>query len=284
MAATSRKVEVIPPSRRWAMRPRDASAIEIPVASPLRVVVSDLARGERVLDEATSRYVVRVHRLRAGDPLALVDPGAGMEADASLLDANPRAARCRVDAPRPAQHRSPLAGVLLQALGKGDKPESVIKAATALGVRSVEFVHTERSVPKLGERSETRLRRWREIALQAARQSGRGDVPIIAGPRPLAAALSADDLPRGPRLVLAPDAELPLLAALGGWSAEQPAVLLVGPEGGLSSEELALAAAAGFVRVRFGPLVLRTETAATAALGALLGLADARRGSPAGAL
>lgn len=249
----------------------------IAVSQALRVAVSDLASGERKLGEAASHYVVRVHRLPIGATFMVFDPTAALEADATLLDQNARAARCRIGEPRRASKVGGLRVVLLQALGKGDKAESVIRDATALGVQAIELLETERSVPRPRE---ARRERWLEIAVQAARQSGRGDVPVIGGPRPLGEALAGLDEAVRPRVVLSPDASATLLGTLEGWTGEARLALLVGPEGGLSSAELEQAERAGFRRSSFGPLVLRTETAATAALGALLGWAERTKDQP----
>jgi 16S rRNA (uracil1498-N3)-methyltransferase len=101
----------------------------------LRAAVGSLSAGERELEPAIARYLVRVHRLRVGDVFVAFDPEAGVEADAELLTADKRV-RVRIGAPRPARVTAPLPVTLLWALGKGDKPESVIRDATALGVAS----------------------------------------------------------------------------------------------------------------------------------------------------
>ncbi len=229
----------------------------------VRVSVADLAPGERELTGEVARYLLRVHRLRAGDGFVAFDPLAAVEADGTLLDGR----RCRIDALRPAR-RAPLDVTLLQGLGKGDKLEQVVRDATALGARRVVAVHTERSVARLGDdRAAARRQRLGTVAVEAARQSGRGDVPLIEGPLGLADAL-AGLAPGGLRVVLDPEATRPLGAV--AWDARTPAVLLIGPEGGLSAAELSLACAAGFESASLGPFVLRTETAAVAALSALV--------------
>jgi 16S rRNA (uracil1498-N3)-methyltransferase len=164
---------------------------------------------------------------------------------------------------------------LFQAVGKGDKIDQVVRDATALGAKRLVVVTTVRSVPKLAERAQARRERWRQIAVAAARQSGRGDVPEVTLPLPLATAL--EQAPAGRRIVLDPGADVPLARALDGWSASEPLSALIGPEGGLDDSELEAARAAGFSAVRFGPFVLRTETAATALLGALVALAEPRQ-------
>ncbi len=222
-----------------------------------------------MLDLASSRYLVRVHRTKAGAAFIAFDPAAGLEADATLVDADPRRARVRLGEVRAAAAVAPLAVTLLQALGKGDKAELVVRDATALGVARIVFVETERSVPRVGDRRDAKRERWLEVARQAARQSGRGDVPEIVGPLGLDAALALAAGLAG--VVLDPKAG----ASFATGVSEGSRVLLIGPEGGLTERELALAESSGFRRVRFGRLVLRTETMAVAALGAMLALCDA---------
>lgn len=230
------------------------------VARVVRVAVADLAPGERTLAGEAARYLLRVHRLRSGDAFVAFDPLAAVEADATLLDGE----RCHLGEVRPGQ-RPPFDVTLLQGLGKGDKLEQVVRDATALGARRVVAVETERSVAKA--RGANRAQRLATVAAEAARQSGRGDIPILDGPARLDAAI-ASLAPGGLRVVLDPDAARPLGRV--AWEPAVPAVLLVGPEGGLAVAELALARDAGFEPARLGPFVLRTETAAVAALSALV--------------
>ena len=245
------------------------------VARVIRVAVEDLAEGERTLPEAASRYLVRVHRVGEGAPFVAFDPSVRVEADATVLDAHKQRVRCRVGPLRPASALASAKVTLLWGLGKGDKIDHVIRDATALGVERLVVVSTERSVPRLGERARERSDRWQQIALDAARQSGRGDVPELSPPAALEQALAETGAPR--RIVLVPEAELALAQALADWHPGEPLAALIGPEGGLTQEEIEQAVAAGFVPVRFGPFVLRTETAATALLGALLAFAEPRR-------
>jgi 16S rRNA (uracil1498-N3)-methyltransferase len=112
------------------------------------------------------------------------------------------------------------------------------------------------------------------VAIESARQSGRGDVPELVGPLALDEAIRAHAPGDALKLCLVPDATTSMARALGGWNPSRRIVLLVGPEGGLSFDEIASANQAGFVPTSLGPLVLRTELAATAALGALLGKLD----------
>jgi 16S rRNA (uracil1498-N3)-methyltransferase len=224
------------------------------------------------LEEEASHYLVRVHRLRVGDAFIAFDPEQATEADAELTHTKQRCAICRVQAIRPAVS-SGLPITLLQGFGKGDKADQVVRDATALGAARIVIVETERSVVRLSgareERSEQRLARWRKIAVEAARQCGRSELPEIHGPMSLGAALSAYGGEHDVGFCCDVAAEQRLVDAVSEWKPQLRTVVLVGPEGGLSEQELRSAEQAGLTRVRLGPFTLRTETAATVVLGAL---------------
>ncbi len=238
----------------------------------LRVPVAALRPGVLELDADTTRYVARVHRRGAGDALCLFDPEAGTQAEARIESSAGARLSCLVFEVTPAKVGS-MPVTLLQALGKGDKPEQAISDATVLGAERVLLVETERSVAKL--RGDTRSERHHRVAVAAARQSGRGQLPEVVGPLGYGDALESLDATR--RLVCAwhPSAR-PLLVALEDWDGRAPLALLIGPEGGLSGPELEAALARGFEAVSLGPWVLRTETAATVALGVVSAVAAAR--------
>ena len=148
-----------------------------------------------------------------------------------------------------------------------------IQKATELGAARIVPILTERSVVKLDARqAEARLQHWQRIVIASCEQCGRATLPLLASPRRLLdylAALLDGPEPAPLRAVLvpeAPDGIGALPVALGALE------LLIGPEGGLADEELALAVRAGFRPLRLGPRVLRTETAAAAALAALQAL------------
>src|SRR6185295_18955522 len=138
----------------------------------------------------------------------------------------------------------------------------VMQKATELGVARIVPVITERTVVKLDERqAERKVEHWRAIVIAACEQSGRNRVQDVAAPRAFHELLRKDEH-AGRKLLLSP---------LGALNARDltltgPATLLVGPEGGLSQDEQELAIGAGYEQVRMGPRVLRTETAAIAAL------------------
>jgi len=155
---------------------------------------------------------------------------------------------------------------LLFALAKGEKSDLVVQKATELGAARIAPFAAERSVVRLdGEKGEERARRWRRIAAEAARQCGRADVPAVAAPVPLDAALAAL-APGTATFVFHPGGPaLPETAAAGtaGFAA------VVGPEGGLTGAEVDACARAGAQRASLGPRVLRAETAAIVAVALL---------------
>ncbi|HVU04890.1 MAG TPA: RsmE family RNA methyltransferase [Polyangiaceae bacterium] len=237
------------------------------MASRFRVPLSPLGSGAATLDADAGRYVARVHRLGPGDHLTLFDPDSGTEADATIVRSHPEVV-CDVGPLRAGRVPS-RAVTLVQALGKGDKPEQVVRDATALSVTRIVFVEAERSVPRVGDRAEAKRVRLRAVAVDAARQSGRGNVPEIVAAVPLHAAFR--ELPPGTvSLCLSPGAPESFGAVLARVSPDAPVAVFVGPEGGFTDGELSVLRVSGATLVSFGDLVLRTETAAAAVLGALL--------------
>jgi 16S rRNA (uracil1498-N3)-methyltransferase len=218
------------------------------------------------LPEVAVAHLVRVLRLGVGDRVRLFN-GDGEDYEAELLEAGKRGAQARVLArvPAPAAE-SPLAITLAQAIARGEKMDLVLQKATELGVARLAPVVTERTEVKLDpERADKRGAHWRGVVASACEQSGRARLPELLAPAALADFLAGERSTR--RLVLDPAAgsTLAQLQLAPGESL----CLLVGPEGGLSERDLAAARAAGFEGLRLGPRVLRTETAALAAIAGL---------------
>jgi 16S rRNA (uracil1498-N3)-methyltransferase len=250
----------------------------------LRVPVSKLAPGEITLDAQASRYVARVHRLGEGQALVLFDAERAVEAEATVIASTQEGVRCRVDEVREARVRARRATTLIQGIGKGDKLDAIVRDATELGATRIIAAETARSVVKLGDRAEARAKRWRRIAVEAARQCGRGDVPEVAGPASWEDALrlavsdpARRDAETPANAVTSPmlfclweRATDPIGPRLSAASSRQPLVFAVGPEGGLDEDEIEIARSLGFVPVSLGPFILRTETVAAAVLGAAL--------------
>jgi 16S rRNA (uracil1498-N3)-methyltransferase len=215
------------------------------------------ADGGRVRIAGAELRHLHTLRLGAGDALVVLDDD-GVEHSVVLEQVTAREAVARVTASARPMRESPLDLVLAPALLKGAKMDLVVEKATELGVRRITPVETRRMVGRGNH-----VDRWRRIAVAAAKQSGRTQVPAVDRPRALTAFL--DESWPGLRLVpwegessrrlddLPPDA-----------GAVVAVVALVGPEGGLADDEIAAAQAHGFVPITLGPRILRAETAAIA--------------------
>jgi len=223
--------------------------------------------GRVTFDAQQTRHLARVLRLRPGDTVVASD-GAGHDYTVRLDAVRPRATGAVVGVAE-AAGESPLAVTLVQGLPKGDKLETIVRAATELGVARVVPAVAARTVVRLTDgQAAARLARWQRVAREAAKQCGRRVVPDVAPPRPLEACL---DEARDADLALClweGDAP-PLGAALADAKRPRRAVVLVGPEGGLDHREVDAARARGWRVVGLGGRILRTETAGPAVLAIL---------------
>ncbi len=217
----------------------------------------------------TAHHAIRTLRLGLGDPIVLFD-GLGGEYEASIcrIDRNLVVARTGPFVDRSAE--SPLTLILAQGISSSERMDFTIQKAVELGIAVVQPLATERSVVKLtNERAARKTGHWRKLAIAACEQCGRDRLVDIADPQSLADWLSQwprDTSENELRLLLAPD------GGIGFRDLPQQVsriVLMVGPEGGLAPTEIAAAQRWGFQSVRIGPRVLRTETAALAALAAI---------------
>lgn len=236
----------------------------------LRVPVDGLSEGVITLDPEASRYITRVHRKKAGERCLLFDPALAIEAEATILEVHRDKVACQVDAPRPSSMRPRRSVSLLQAIGKGEKLDSVVRDATELSVTEIVAIESARTVVQLGNRAPARLERWRRIAIEAARQCGRGDAPTVRGPLAWSEVIAEHADSDALKLCCWERATEPLGPHLKGLDPARPVVFAIGPEGGLEEAEIEEARRAGFHIVSLGPLTLRTETVAAAVLGAVL--------------
>lgn len=239
------------------------------MAAPRFFVPTALATGVSVaLPGNAAHHAARVLRLNVGDAVTLFN-GEGGEYPAVLTAIDKHRVQAEIGAHRAVERESPLAVTLIQALSSGERMDVTLQKAVELGVQQVIPVMSERSVVRLqGARADKRAAHWQQVVISACEQCGRNRVPAVHPLVALAALLSSPP-PPSLRWVLLPDADtvlrdLPRPAT--------PVELLVGPEGGLSAAEVERARAAGFLPLRLGPRVLRTETAAPALLAAVQAL------------
>jgi 16S rRNA (uracil1498-N3)-methyltransferase len=215
-----------------------------------------------------AHHLAHVLRVAAGDTLTVFD-GQGREYPGVVQRVAKSGVTLRIGEPESVSRESPLTIVLAQGISSGERMDYTIQKSVELGVTAIQPLALERSVVRLNaERSAKRGAHWQRIAVAACEQCGRNVVPVVLPAVTLGhwlAAVPAEAL----RLTLSPDGAT-TLRSLGRPAA--PVLLLVGPEGGLSPREQLDARGAGFAAVRLGPRVLRTETAAVAALAAMQAL------------
>jgi 16S rRNA (uracil1498-N3)-methyltransferase len=206
-----------------------------------------------------------VLRLGPGDVVLAAD-GAGRDYTVRIETLGPAAEGTVLGVARRAVE-SPLAVTLVQGIPKGERMETIVRAATELGAARIVPVVVERTVVTLEpSRWRERARRWQRVAKEAAKQSGRAVVPDVVAPAPFAAWLAAAG-PVDLALCLWEGERRPLgdvLASIATPPAS--AAIIVGPEGGLARAEVEQARDRGFVTVGLGPRILRTETAGPAVL------------------
>ena len=229
-------------------------------------VAGPLVAGQRVrLQGSAASHITRVLRLRVGAALIVFDGGGG-EYEANIERAHGGEVLVTVGARADTERESPLPLTLAQGVSRGERMDLVVQKATELGVSHLVPVLTERSVVRLtAQQSDRKVNHWRAIVVAACEQCGRNRLPSVAAPVPRGAFLKGSGT-AATRLLLSPAGTATLK------DVPHPAAgvtVLVGPEGGLTDEEESSAIATGFTALRVGPRVLRTETAAIAALALL---------------
>lgn len=221
------------------------------------------------LPAAKAHHVVHVLRLTPGAPVILFD-GNGQAYDAEITKCVRGEVSVQVRDRRDDDRETPLQAMLVQAVSSGERMDYTIQKAVELGVAAVQPVLAERCVVRLsGERAAKRTAHWQGVVAAACEQCGRNRVPRVGQLLPLRDWLEQPAEESALRLLLAPG------AATGLHQLSRPAgmvTVLAGPEGGFTATETGDAERAGFIPLRLGPRVLRTETAAVALLAALQAL------------
>lgn len=238
----------------------------------IRVYVdAALAAGARVaIAGSAAEHVTRVLRLGVGDALTLFNDD-GRDYPSRINGLRRGSVEVEVLGTAAARAESPLALTLVQGIARSERMDLVVQKATELGVTAIQPLLTVRSIVKLDAATRAKkLAHWRGIAIAACEQCGRARLPTIAEPLLLVQWLEQPAPAGALCLLLAPEANRSLVAAAAGARAAQ---LLVGPEGGLEESERDAALAVGYLACRLGPRVLRSETAAVAALTVLQSVA-----------
>lgn len=212
------------------------------------------------LGDVAFGHLVRVLRLTTGDSIRLFN-GDGQEYAACLAEVNKKRASATVSDILRTDTSAKLSMHLGQVISKGDRMDFTIQKATELGITEITPLWSERCDVRLkGERLEKKLEHWRKVAISACEQSGRNTVPAIHPAQHFSDWTKAQD--NDVKLILHPHNQKPL----NEYRPPQTLSLLVGPEGGFSEIEVEQCLQAEFNGLTLGPRILRTETAALAAL------------------
>jgi len=223
-----------------------------------RIYISEALSTDATLAIAgdPAHYISRVLRMRSGQALILFN-GDGQDYPARITDSTKSTVTVRVGQGCPVSTESPLQITLAQVISRGDRMDFSVQKSTEMGVSRIQPLTSERCEVRLqGSREDKRLRHWQQVAVSAAEQCGRAVVPEVAPLMSLTEWLTHLP-PSDCRLVLHHRSE----TALATMAPPESVTLLIGPEGGLSDEEISTAEQAGFVSTTLGPRVMRTETA-----------------------
>jgi len=225
------------------------------------------------LPAVAAAHLTKVLRARSGDELILFT-GDGREFAGAIESIRGSRVTVAVSGAHGVDRESPLAVTLVQCVPRGDRMDFIVQKATELGVARIVPVLSQRSVVRLDpSQAESKAAHWRAVAVNACEQCGRNRLPVIEAPCQLIRYLG-DSYGRssersnvhsganGPRLLFEPD-----LGSSGDALIVRAAVeIAIGPEGGFTAEEIEAFRVSGFRTVKLGPRVLRTETAALAAI------------------
>ena len=224
------------------------------------------------LPDAVSRHIT-VLRMHPGDEITVFN-GEGGEHMAILLSIGKRGSRALLKHFSPREVELPYAVTIAQALPESAKMDWIIEKSVELGAAGIQPLVAQRCVVRLsGERITRRIQHWEAIVAAASEQCGRNRLAQVAEPSDFNTWAQRHDLHR--RILLTPRAS----QSLAQWAAHQPqqaVAIVIGPEGGFTDAEEALAQSQGMLALSIGPRVLRTETAALAALSALSALWERR--------
>lgn len=217
------------------------------------------------LPDSSFQHVCKVLRLKSGHPMRLFN-GKGGQYHGTLCDVEKRSANVALNEFEALDNESPIKVTLGQTLSRGERMDYAIQKAVESGVFEIQPLFSERCEVKLDDsRAEKRQAHWQQVAISAAEQCGRGVVPIVHSPKKLTDWIT--------------NCNEMLKLTLHHYSAKpiseftkpdnNAVALLIGPEGGLSEEEVKISSNQGFSAISLGPRVLRTETAPIVALTAI---------------
>ena len=219
------------------------------------------------LTDDAAHHAQNVLRMKQGDTLTIFN-GEGGEYDAVIESVSKKAVSVQLNAYRAIDRESPLRTHLAIGISKGERFEHVLQKATELGISEITPIVSERTEVRLShERQDKVLQRWQKIIINTCEQSYRNRLPQLNSPVEFSTLLGKEGSER--KIILHPPQDNSQQTMLDKNNKPKSVCLLVGPEGGFSDSEVALATRHHFTPLALGPRILRTETAPLAALSLL---------------
>jgi 16S rRNA (uracil1498-N3)-methyltransferase len=230
-----------------------------------RVYLSDISpdTNEVTISGQTGTHLIKVLRVKNGHPVTLFD-GRGTEYQAVITEVKRHHITLQINSFKRVSRESPLSITLVQGISRGERMDWVLQKATELGVCHIMPIYTNRSMVSLDEkRLSSRMSHWQGVITHACEQCGRNTLPELYLPTSLPGIL--DKLSPSHCYYLEPDCD----RHLNQIGKPEKLCLIIGPEGGFDKEERVLMGQHGITPLNMGPRILRTETAAIAALAAI---------------
>lgn len=237
------------------------------IVMPRFFVAEQPENGVLTLRGENAHHAGRVLRLRPGEPVTLCD-GKGTDFDCTIASVEKESVVCRVQRSHPTETEPKQQLTLFMALPKGDKMEFIVQKAVELGVREI-VPYLSKNCVSRPDKTEKKVERWQKIALEAAKQCGRGYLPAVGAVVSFEQAAAQAAQSETALFFYENERQTGLRDALSDGVGKTVS-LVIGPEGGFAPEEAALAVRTGLTSVSLGTRILRCETAPVAALAAVL--------------
>lgn len=223
----------------------------------------DLAQEKITLTNQPAKHLLQVLRIKTGQPVILFDD-SGYQYDAVVIKTSKNKVDVEIKNRQLVENESPCKITLLQGISRGERMDLVIQKSTELGVTSIQPMFTRRSMVKLeGDRLARRIEHWHNIIVSACEQCGRNKLPLLSEPVSFHDAIN--QIPAGKGFFMDPDSN----TGFHDIKESMDITLAIGPEGGFDETEKEYLKQQNIQPVKLGPRILRTETAAIAAITAL---------------
>ena len=221
-----------------------------------------------VMDDFAAHHALKVMRLKNNDQLILFN-GDGLDYTGQVISISKRQVEVSIKSKKIIESESNLRVILLQALTSSEKMDLIIQKTTELGISEIQPIICERSIVKIkNDKIQKKILHWRQVSIAACEQCGRAKIPKIHEPENIIKYLEKITKSNNEtKIILSPDATQSLNKV--SPNIEQDIKVLIGPEGDFTKQELEFAIKKGFLSIKIGPRILRTETAPISILSIL---------------